>query len=472
MARAQIEPNVTGADTLSPEGTFVNRIARLLKTFSYRQSEVLRVSELFSEYQEEVDDPRSRAARRLRRSIQEYNDSVLDSYVDFFTEMTSVREAGAGGKESQPEESTDLRSTSEEDFIHRLQDLGRDLPTGQSYAYIDACVQSLHRSAGSSYLHPSLLMILVGEVEMLVNYLARACFEFHPDALKDSEKSLAWADISQFASVDDIRDSLVDRVVEDLLRGSMLDWVRFFEAKWKVPEVKAAREFLAVEAVQRRHCIVHNAGLASRQYVERMQALSSVKSSVKVDDHLEVTDDYLKRAADQLYLVVFSLAWGVAFKLCKERTSQTELWATFSGEVYDMLLDGRPELARQLVEGVPIEKAASVSEDAEFSSFYMRVNRWIAFKELGRFDEVRDEVAALPVATRSNKFKLAKHALLGEVEEAYCLANEMLESGQLTEYEIVTWPLLRQVAKFATSDQQGQAESDLQGQTEDGGSPR
>lgn len=427
---------------LSPGEAFYAQLSLLIATFSHRQSEVLRVSEYFAAHEAEVNDAKQRAKRRIRQELQEVDEGVLDRYLRIFEDFDVARDA----------EGVD-RTERETAFADALREVGRELPANVDSTYLDAVLRSIRPSVGAGYLHSSLLMILVGELEMFINRVARACFEARPTALDQGERTLTWAQIANHDSIADLRDWVVDRTIEDLLRGSLLDWVQFFEKRFGIPKIKAARSFEAVESVQRRHCIVHNAGLASQQYLDK---LADFPITVKLNDELGVDADYLARAADTMFLVGYSLTWALGVKINPEPQWNEALISALANRTMFLLQERRYDLVRRIGKDVPLSSLKGERE--EYCGFILQVNRWIAFKELGEFDLVRGEVESYPVSTRSNNYKLAKLALLDDNDEAYELAERMIRDGDLPESHLLNWPLLRGVRDIARARERGEAD--------------
>lgn len=410
------------------------RLRSMITTLANRQSEVLRMSEYFSERESEVNDTKRRARRRIEHELQHVDESILDEYLALFESISLEEHLPA-----------DESAERDREFSERLKSIGQSLPEGTDLAYIDAIIASFRRSVGASYLHSSLLMILVGELEMFINYLARACFEVHPAALDKSGRKLTWSEITVHESVEDIRDSIVDGAVEDLLRGSLVEWVTFFETTFGIQEITAARSYEALEAMQRRHCIVHNGSLVSARYLKN---LSEFEVDLSVDDRLDVDEAYLRRAADTMMLVAYSLTWALGTKLNPEPEMSEAVVGFLCNRTMKFLQEGRHKLVRQIGESA-LKTFKPRNEQQESTAFILQVNTWIAHKESGSFDSVRKAVAEFPVSTRSDEYKLAKAALLDQNELATEVAERMLRDNTLHISDILTWPLLRSIRDIA-----------------------
>src|ERR1700733_10645858 len=69
-------------------------------------------------------------------------------------------------------------------------------------------------------LPQSFLIALVSRYDALVGSLVRALFSQKPDALRSSERTFTFAELTQFTSIADAREFIVDKEVESLLRKS------------------------------------------------------------------------------------------------------------------------------------------------------------------------------------------------------------------------------------------------------------
>ncbi|MBX9471281.1 hypothetical protein [Microcella sp.] len=428
----------TSEPDLSPADLFYLRVQGLLNTFSLRQAEILRLATYIDERTAEVDSAAARARDRIRQKIGSApagsldHDSVIHQLLEVF--------------KSEPFEDDEDEELSEDErfdaFTSALTEVGDSLPEGLLSTYIEAVIEALETPPGSRFLHPPLLVTLVGELEMVVKSLARASFERQPAALNDEGKTFSWAELIEHESLDDVRDSLVDRVIDDVLRGSLTDWCDYFVKRFKIAKIASVDTLEAQEPVQRRHCIVHNAGMASQPYIERLQAYGH---SAELGSSLDVDAQYLRRAADALYLVAYSLCWAVAFKLAQTDEERNNFGSLLANRIYFLLQQGRHQLVIDIVSSAPLERLN------EMTAFVVKVNYWIAMKRIGRFSEVRPEIESLDTRARSREFRLAKLALLDRVEEAHELTEQMIRDSELRPEFLFTWPLLTGVRDFAAS---------------------
>lgn len=408
----------------SPDSVYALRIAGLLSTYSLRQAEVLRLAEYMEERSAEIDNAAARARALIRAqldAVEKVDEIAIEKLIGLFEDI-------------QDDDENDLSQDDRRDaFVTALQDVSDSLPEGRASTYMDSVLRAIHAPPGANLLRSSLLVTLVGELEMFINHLARACFERQPETLDDSGRSFSWTEISRHDSIADMRDAVVDRAIEDVLRGSLTEWVDYFVKRFKISDVAIARTLSAQEAIQRRHCIVHNGGAVSSQYLER---LASFSLKVEVGDDLDVDTNYLREASDVLFLVAYSLAWALGFKLCGDPETREALASRFANRTYFLIQEGRFDLVKLIGRSVPLEKLE------EETALVMQVNYWLAFKLSGDFESIRSEVLALKVNSKSRRFNLAKFALLDQHEEALRVAESMIRDDELKSEHLFTWPLL------------------------------
>lgn len=428
------------SEQYSADEIFIIRLLHLLDVYSTRQKEILRLAQYAEERSTEIDNAKRQAHEYVSQQIggDEVDGTALDQLYELLQEVDRLSE----------EADDDLsKEENREVILAALAEVGRTLPQGLLTTYIEGIARATSAPPAVDMLRSSLLVSLVGELEMMVNQLARACFERQPGALDKTGKTFTWANLKGFDSIDDVRDAVVDHTVEDALRGSLVDWIEYFRKRFDVKNVSAAESYEAQEIIQRRHCIVHNAGQVSSQYLEK---LAEFKVNKRVNDRLMVSVEYLDEAADTLFLVGYSLIWAVGFQMCRDLEAREPLESALTNRVYFLLQERRYGLVMRIGSHAPYTRLK------DSSAFVFQVNVWLAYKLSGAFEQVRNEIEQFNVATRSRNFNLAKLALLDRHKEAYELAQQMIRDDQLRPEFLYTWPLLSGAREYGMSIASGE----------------
>lgn len=419
----------TGDDSpdLDPASIFVKSLVVGLDRLATAQDELLRLARIVDERAAEVDGATQRAREFLQVELDgDPDEGGLQRIIDAVV---------------APDDEDGLNEEDRREALAKaIEEAVADLPEGQASAYLQAVGRAISGPPSGHYLHRSLLVSMVGELEMFVDFIARACLAFQPDALNGSEQTLTWKDLAQYSSLDEVREALVDRTIEDVLRGSLKDWMGFFTKRFSVSPVTSSDSFAAQELFQRRHCVVHNAGFASNLYVRKLNQFKELDAAE--GDLLKVTSGYLGEAADTLYFLAFSLIWSTGFGMLPTESHRTHLARHLTNEGYYMIQRNRHDLVIRICDEAPIDKLP------EEQRLIFRVNKWLAYKRSGRLDAVESEVRNFNTSAKSRNFRLARLALLDELQEAWQLAQAMLRDGELAPAHYATWPLLSEVRAY------------------------
>ncbi|MFA0841791.1 hypothetical protein [Streptomyces rochei] len=296
--------------------------------------------------------------------------------------------------------------------------------------------EALRRPARLPILLQSTTVSAVSNFEVLLSRLVSQYYGATPQALeavsREKEKEFSLRDLKEMGSIADAVDMAIARRVDELMFGSFADWRRFFIDKMnlKFDDYAMDWDFLQ-EVFQRRHVIVHNGGHASRRYLRNVAA--KLSEGIAEGDALEVDQDYVVRATQELLAFGFLLSTAVGAKLAKE---ESEYFLTrLHRFTYRNLIKGRYEL---------VDKCASHGEAIARNmndALIFQVNRWIARQRLSDAS-VQSEVEQWDVRALSPKFQLAKLCLLGEVEPAMSLLQSLYSAGEIGFEDIIEWPLL------------------------------
>lgn len=283
-------------------------------------------------------------------------------------------------------------------------------------------------------LYRSALISLVSAAEWYLSQLLHTYFDRFPDAAGSGEKAFSLRDLKTLGSIEEAREYLIEMKVEEILRSSLDDWLKFFKTgpKLSMGYLDPYQEDLA-EVFQRRDVVVHNGGVANRHYCARVSERH--RKGVEIGTPLPVSQEYLDCAIslfERSFLLIGAELWkkldplddergnvlmDISFKhLCAERWHVAETLSYFT---------------------------AHDSKLSERSKMVGKVNFWQCMKWQGRFDEVRSDVASEDVSAKEDIYRLAKHALLDEEDAFAALLERMLDEKKIPTADARSWPLFR-----------------------------
>lgn len=251
-------------------------------------------------------------------------------------------------------------------------------------------------------LNRSILMCLVSHFEVLVSDLAHLYYRLIPEATSSADKVLSVNELKGFKSIDDALQFVISRRVDDLVRGSIDDWHKFFNARMNieldglVSHVAQWREFF-----QRRHIMVHAGGRVTERYVASVDWDRLGDAPPPVGKKLDLDDDYIARAINAFEVSGLLLSQEVWKKYAPDETRLRldRLTGGRRGAVYSKLLSRNWYVAEHLANW-----GARDSDAPEDVMLICKFNRWLCIKRQGRWEEVRKEVQAFDTAAKHPKY--------------------------------------------------------------------
>lgn len=366
-------------------------------------------------------------------NLPEKKREELQAYID---ERFAV--ARAGDPPPPPIDPADDPDEDDDDFVAVEIELGRVEQIIEDRHFTNEFVQELDSLASGplrlTILQNSLLAMAIGAFEVLVAGIATRFYVEHPDALDSQEKSFSFAELRGFGDIDDAADEMIARRITDLMYGGLDSWREWFEKDRKANLADLAMDFDVVqEAFQRRHVVLHNGGLASRQYLRNVGT-----SSVQVGERLPVDPSYLDTVLDQLDVL------GTSLGILAEGTWHPERRDSAAGYLlrrcFELMVEGRWAASQALAEaGKKLQCQAVVKTS-------LQCNEWLCRAERFGYDSVRQEVEDnFDASHMSSRFKLVKQIFLGEIDAALASIPEIIETKEITRGELEAWPILRKV---------------------------
>jgi hypothetical protein len=278
-------------------------------------------------------------------------------------------------------------------------------------------------------LHGSLLVMAFGALETTIAGIGAQHFLLHPAAMPGEEKEFSLADLAAFERIQDARELAITRRVDGLVRGGLESWNAWLGQLLKVDLREVASEYeTLVEVIQRRHVVVHNAGLVSRQYLANVEGVSA-----EPGDKLVVDRPYLEIAIREIAIFgarLLLLAWS------KWLPGESDLAAQKANDlVFQELVAGRFEIAHCIA-----KTARGIAEEDQIR-WFLQVNGWLAVRGADGVDAIKDEVEAWDVSALSPLYVAAKAALLDDFDTLFEHLPPLVEHGEIGKKHLEEWPL-------------------------------
>lgn len=287
---------------------------------------------------------------------------------------------------------------------------------------------------GAHVLQRSVLITLVIGFETLLSSLATAIIRDNPAVVKLENASLSLAELESLGSVSEASDYLVSRHVEDLARGSIEDWVKWFEKIGvKLRDIPADwvqfREIFA-----RRNLFVHTNGRVSAQYISTLAAAGAASKQIpERDSAIDVTNEYLAESCELIMSVGALLGISVWMKLDGNNLDRPVSWALQTAE--RALADRNYHACFRLTE----KMAAVLGGRADLvTSCRLKTLNWTARAMLGDQESVGEEAKNWDVRGIDTIYSHVRSMLIGDDEQALREISALIESNRLPKVAVLT----------------------------------
>jgi hypothetical protein len=288
------------------------------------------------------------------------------------------------------------------------------------------------------------LVSLVSQFDAFLGRLIRQLFTIKPEALDSTTSTLTFSQLTQFGSIENARDYIVDKEIESVLRKSHAEQFDWFETKFGLKlRVDLNVWPLFIEVTERRNLFVHSNGLVSHQYCEVCKRHGvMLEPDIVPGKVLLVSRQYFETAHECLFEIGVKLGQVLWRKLKPDDLEFADGNLLSIG--YELLEEGRYRLARCLLDFSTQTLKKHSREELRLS---MIINRAQAYKWSG------DEATALKIISEGDwsptalKFQLAQAILLDDFNRAIDIMIKIGPRGEITKTAYREWPLFKEIRK-------------------------
>lgn len=290
----------------------------------------------------------------------------------------------------------------------------------------------------------SLFISLISQFDAFLGKLIKQIFLTKPELLNSSEKNISFAKLSELKSFEEAKEFMIEKEIEGVLRESHTDHFNWLENKLKIPlrkDLEIWKEF--IEITERRNLLVHNDGVVTSQYllICRQHGVK-FNSEPKIGEQLNVDEDYFKKSYNCLFELSVKLTQVVWRKLMPfdlENSDESLIDISF-----DLIRKNQNKLAIILLHFATETLKKYFNEE---SKNIFIVNLALAYKLDGNILECQRIINLKDWSASSDKFKIAKSALLDEFDETIELMQKIGKNGEVVKLSYKTWPLFIELRK-------------------------
>jgi hypothetical protein len=293
----------------------------------------------------------------------------------------------------------------------------------------------------SNILIRSLFLNLFSIFDSFVSDLLKEIYKKKPELIENINQNFSVRDLKEYASIDIIINQLINKDIEQVLRESYIEQFSIIGTKFKVKLTEFKNWPAFVEITQRRNLIMHTNGRVTNQYLENCKNNQCTQTdSVKINDTLHISKDYLLVSASILQEVTFKLSITLWRKIFPNELEMSDKYA--NNHLFSLLIEEDYMLAANLGEFM-------VRQNKFFSDIDKRIiliNYCIALKGLNKIKELNTELDSIDWSSSILDFKLAVELLKDNHKEFLKLMEKIGINGEyITEESYKEWPLFRHI---------------------------
>jgi hypothetical protein len=294
--------------------------------------------------------------------------------------------------------------------------------------------------AAQRFLPRTFLLALVSRYDALVGSLVRALFKQKPEALRSSDRTFTFAELSQFQSMESAREFIVEREVETLLRKSHSEQFDWLEKRFDIKLREGLEAWPAfVEITERRNLFAHADGVVSMQYMTKCRAERVELGNVTQGTALFVDGPYFGRASDIICEIGVKLAQVLWRKVVPSETEDAD--CSLKDAALDIVEQGRYELAKALLDFG--DTTLSRRHASESWRLWFVIHRALAYSLSGDKNKCTEILSSHDWSATEDSLKLAESVLSERFDASLTLMKKIGPRGDFPKGHYLHWPLFR-----------------------------
>lgn len=326
-------------------------------------------------------------------------------------------------------------------------------PTSKVYAISGDCINDVveltgftQRAAkGFSELPGMFLMGLVSSFDVYFSNLQKCILQLRPEIISNTDKTVTLKDLIETGSVESVRDRIIDREIDDTMRGSHADQVAWIESKLKINLRKNPAWHFYVELFERRNLLTHTGGIVSCHYMRVCQQHGYDTSKINVGDKLRITPRYLRHAVDILLefgIGILQVVWRHLRPAEVDRAAQK-----LDRIGYELIKNRRYKLASRLLK-FGVEAKAKGSDATQKR---LTINYANAIKLSGKKEDALKILDEVDWSAVTENYHICMAAIREDIDRVVELMKALDVSGAITKQCYRDWPVfepLRTMPEF------------------------
>lgn len=360
-----------------------------------------------------------------------YQTSPMVNMILKVTQMTSqkkrqeyVEEKGIVGKDDDGNETTRL------DFKHLNK-------------YLDLDKKAQNSILAERLIQRNFIVSLVSQFDAYVGSLIRKIFILKPELLNGSERNLTFSKLSEYKSIDEAKEYIIEKEIESVLRDSHYNQFKWLENKLNMTLTKDLPSFSDfIEITERRNLFVHSNGIVSSQYLSVCKKHNySFETIITTGEEMIVNEKYFTKAYHILFEIGTKLSQVIWRKLLPSDLENAD--TSLNKIIYRLLQRKEYKLSINLSDFATTTLKKHGSQETKL---VFNVNKAQSYKWDGQDDKCRKMMTNMDWSAMSDKFKLSKAILLDEYNIVYKLMRKIgVDYDEMPQEAYKEWPLFNKI---------------------------
>ncbi len=301
-------------------------------------------------------------------------------------------------------------------------------------------LDSLKKTTSACKTLPSMfLLALVSQYDAFIANLLKALFLIRPELIFTSEKQISFSEISGFNSIEEIKNSIIEKEVEGIIRQNHAKQFNIMERLFNVklkPGLDIWPDF--IEITERRNLLAHTNGVVSRQYTSICETHGVAREKIPdIGEAISFDIEYFNNTYNVFYEISLKLGHVLWRKILPEDISLSD--DHYNLKCVELIKAGNYDVAVKMLDFIcDVIK----NHSNENSRLFMEFNRCNAHRLAKRQTRCIELLNKIDTSALGIEFKLAEVVLRNQFDEAAKLMRQIGKTNEvLNKVSYSDWPI-------------------------------
>ena len=293
----------------------------------------------------------------------------------------------------------------------------------------------------------STLVSLVSHFDAYVGRIIRTIYLRKPELLNTSDRKLSFEELTRFDTVAAVREFIIEKEVESVLRSSHVEQFKWMERIYSTPLTEGLDVWPAfVELTERRNLFVHTDGRVSSQYLAVCKKfgcdIPDEAKENKEEASLGVPQEYFESANNCAYEIGVKLGHVLWRKIFPDERYAAD--QHLIGTTYELLVSEKYKLATKILD---FACNTLKTHSTEVFKLMLIVNRALAYKWSGNEKSAKHAMKGVDWLAKSDEFKLANAVINDDWNSAVKFMHRIGDTETVGKFGYRNWPLFKEWRK-------------------------